>query len=147
MQVLPVYAADLTGEKTIVDGKPCLELQCQRGTLIQRAWVDPSRDFAMVRYLDQQGERTCSKLDVHYRREAAEWIPDRWEIVQFLPDGKLDQSIRAKVTSVEINSPPAPGEYDLDFPKGTLVRDMTEKGKVSKYIINDRSGKRPAPNR
>jgi hypothetical protein len=143
MQVLPVSAAALTGRRAIVDGKPCLELQCQRGIFHQRAWVDPARDFVLVRYLDQQSERTGSKLDVHYRREAGEWVPERWEITELLPDGKLDQSIRAKVTAIEINSATDPNEYDLVFPRGTLVRDETEIGKVSKYLINERGEKRP----
>src|SRR5262249_28807659 len=71
----------LTGRKLVLEGKPCLELEVSPGGgAVQRLWVDPAMDYAVVRSLLMVHERIITKMDIGYVKGAGgDILLDRWE--------------------------------------------------------------------
>ena len=94
-----------TGQRAILEGKPCIELQQRGGNVVGRLWVDPSRDFIVLRFLRTLNERTLNKVDVRYQQYAnSEWLPHKWESISFRANGALDRSLRATVSTARLST-------------------------------------------
>jgi hypothetical protein len=143
MRLFDVESLVLTGRRAMVDGNWCLEALQRMQTYEQRVWLDPSRDFVMVRFLSTQKERLTRKIDVRYRQHSPSlWLPDSWEIVMFHPDGKLERSMRGTLASCEINLPLEAQEFEIEFPAGTRVVDLSDPKHETDYIVREGGAKR-----
>ena len=122
-----VRAMSLPGRRATIQGRSCLELEHRQHSYLQRIWVDPSRDYVVVRELSTQDERPLIKWDVQFQQVDGLWVPKSWSIQKLHLNGKFDYSIQAVVTTVQINPTIAAPEFDILFPSGTLVTDMDTK--------------------
>lgn len=118
----------LTGRRAMVSGRSCLELQRQArgGETVERLWIDPGRDYLVLRYTVIRKERVEHKIDVRFRRGSSEtgWLPQGWDIVTLSQAGQVLYSSRATVTDIQINSGINDAEFGLDFPPGSLIGDL-----------------------
>jgi hypothetical protein len=133
----------LTGRKSVLGGKQCLELElAPGGEAVQRLWVDPTRDYAIVRSFLVVRGRVITRMDIRYVNEPKEIRLDGWDSSQFGTDGKLEKAQRVRVTNCEINPPIESSEFDIDFPPGTKVIDQTTPIAPTYYIVRDGGRKR-----
>jgi len=80
MRLFDINALVATGQRAVIRGRLCLELQQVHRNVVERLWLDPSRDFIMLRFLRTINERTLNKIDVHYHQDSnGQWLPERWE--------------------------------------------------------------------
>jgi hypothetical protein len=132
-----------TGQTALIGGHACSELRYDRGTFIRRVWVDPSREYVIARILDTGQEQIQNKIDIQYRKDPMYgWVPETWDIVTFLPPGKLAITIRASVNKCEINANVPAKEFDIEFPVGTRVLDLTDPKGETNYILKEGGRKR-----
>jgi hypothetical protein len=131
------------GHMATIDGTSCVEFEARSGNSLERAWLAPSRQWTLLRYLTIVSEQPRTKVDIHYRNDLREgWIPQRWEVSSFGPQGKLERSMRATMTSCEINAHLEREEFDIVFPAGTHVADLTDPKRRSTYIVREGDRKR-----
>jgi hypothetical protein len=73
----------VTGRKDVLSGVSCIELSTgPEGTPGARFWVDPARDYVIVRVLTVGGPKLMEKTDIRYRQDASiGWVPESWERV------------------------------------------------------------------
>ena len=98
-------------------------------------WLDPARDYCVRKYAygERRPGRADTEVDItHIEHPIAGWIPSTWSILSRL-DGKVSYREISTVTSVEVNPAIAAGEFQLDFPSGTMVIDRT--GKEERVFI------------
>lgn len=121
-----------------------MELEQKLGARsVRHLWVDPSRDFVMVRSLTVSHGNPVSKTDIRYRREeACGWVPDEWETVTQGPGSERRVSRRVQVTKHHFNEPMDAAQFDLSFPPGTRVRDR--KNDLD-FLVTPGGGKRVIP--
>jgi hypothetical protein len=103
-------------------------------------WVDPARDYVVLRAVDTYRGRDCRTTDVVYEQNAARaWIPIRWDVVdQFWRKGNFDFAIHAHTLKAIAGKPIAPAEFELgELPVGTLVTDSR-----SGRVIHSEVGKK-----
>ncbi len=115
-----------TKKPASVDGRRCIVLLKPSAAGRTEYWVDPQRDFVILRYLvyaDSAGKQLVQSLDVSYEEHAtAGWTPVRWQsMMQF--GNSLGQSSNVRVVKSSINPALDPGLFDLRFPVGTRIRD------------------------
>jgi len=129
----------LTGRRATINGRLCHELLAIPSLDWARSfWVDPSRDWVVLRFMDtSQAGIERWKLDVEYREDAdAVFVPKSWSLISRHSDGSLLLSVRSTVTLAEINPKLALPEFDIDFPPGTFVFDDKSGG----YFIQKQNG-------
>lgn len=133
--------ARLTGSRSLIGGRSCLDLEYRDSNSVRRVSVDPARNYVVVRVIDLQGERALGSVSIDYRPDASlGWVPSAWNITDLnTKTGTLRYSRQGTVTSCEINPTVAPTEFVVDFPPGTLVYDRSDK---SDYMIREGGRKR-----
>jgi hypothetical protein len=119
--------AILTGGQARIDGRYCRELQLkQPGTgVVYQFWVDPSRDYTIVRYIETAKGKLIAQADIRFAEDPqAGWVPSNWDLVSQFPDGKLETSLQAEVLEHEINPGFPADRFDIVFPRGTSINDV-----------------------
>jgi hypothetical protein len=103
-------------------------------------WVDPARDYLIVRSSYPLNKKYVATTDVEYDESPTHvWIPKRWD-VQVTAGGNFVSAKHAHVLKATVNQPIAPTEFTLeDLPVGTVVRD-SRSGKLieSRVLEPDR---------
>ncbi len=128
------------GGKAVIDGKPCVELRRQNGNYAERFWVDPARDYVVVRCLETVNESLVGKMTIQYRADqGAGWVPTKWEHQSLSPDGRVLVSTNAVVSHYEINAHVPASDFEITFAPGTRVSDMKEK---TEYVVKEGGGQR-----
>jgi hypothetical protein len=88
-------------------------------------WLDPARDYIVLRKQQTTNATDSARMDISYRRDpAAGWIPDgcRQSAVSVL--GKRWRSETSTITAFTVNQPIPAAEFLVEFPKGTRVHDL-----------------------
>lgn len=136
---------EVSGLKAKVDGSTCIVLTefAIGNRLVRTLWLDPLRDFAVVRYMIANATQVLAEGRIKYvKTEKHAWVPDRWESVVMKPDGAVRESYNAVVTKYFINEPLPEDEFLMTFPAGTKVHDQIS-GKT--YIVEERPTTETAP--
>jgi hypothetical protein len=136
----------LTGRKVIINSHLCWELQYRLPSahLEVQLYVDPERDFVILRYLTLVKGIVKRKIDVRFETTPQkEWLPKEWTIISNVPNGTLEESFQSSVTYYEVNPVVSPNEFELEFPPGTLVHDS--KNKQDWIVKSDGAGRRLIP--
>ena len=111
----------------MADGAECLVLEStgEETELREAFWVDPARDFHIVR-VERRLPGKITWLNIAYRHhESHGWVPSSWTWVASGPDsGRIFEQVSATVTHYEINEDIPREEFQFTFPPGTMVRDM-----------------------
>lgn len=106
-------------------------------------WVDPDRDFVIVRvrqFSPQRDDVPSVQFDITYSRDAQHgWVPSEWNGTKTLGDDQLSESWSNRVTSYELNCRVDPADFDYIFSPGTWVTDRRNR---SHYIVRADGSKR-----
>jgi hypothetical protein len=143
VRYLDVGKLALTGRRADIEGASCVELQrvSSKSGLDNQLWVDPARDFVVVRYSTSLVGKSVYQITVQYLKDASGvWVPTSWVIINHPPvQGESLFTTRAAVKDYKLNVPLDSTQFDLAFPPGTRVSD--EKSKLE-YIVKQGEDKR-----
>ncbi|MBN1853553.1 MAG: hypothetical protein JW829_12550 [Pirellulales bacterium] len=143
------------GEKPIHAGRQCYVLRVPAASPIVEEpfslspiegyyWIDPSRDFLVVRYcLVVHGfgtgeQRTLSQIDIHYDQvEGVGWIPAEWTVMRLHWHWHplvVQQVVTAWRTHIDLRKSTTEKVADPEFAPGTWVKDLVGK---SQYFVDE----------
>jgi hypothetical protein len=130
-----------TGASIVIAGRRCQQFVLRReGGDRSEYWLDPAREWLLVREVYVEPKRAQTQLDIEYEPDAqAGWVPKSW---QFRHTGKGTPVSVEKYTvvSYEINPSLTDSTFDIQFPVGTEVSDFTEGRKD--YLVEEGGSKR-----
>jgi len=87
------------------------------GTIAPRAsfWVDPARDYVIVRAVVENKGRCQRQTDIAYdRTPGGEWLPITWSVVLLGQKGGLDEQFRSTRDAVLLGGTLPPSIFELD---------------------------------
>ena len=135
----------LTDGSGVVDGRRCL-IVVDRGQAKTEYWVDPQRDYSIVRirrYGTFRPDKCLEENEISYKSDARfGWTPAGWrgyavDADSGQPADKWDYTL----ISYAINPRVDPSEFRYQFPPGTWVVDRRTKSLVQ-YIVREGGKKR-----
>lgn len=136
----------ITEERPVVDGREVVVIKTPPrgpGLTSQHCWVDPKRDFCIVRWQMTTADKLAIDVTIRYREDAVHsWVPSSWAILVLNPDdGKLQTASHAEVTQYTINEPIVSKMFQLhlQFPIDTVVTDRRSK---ERYFVRADGRKR-----
>jgi hypothetical protein len=135
----------LSRRSGIVDGKACAIVACAKGETEYSIWTDPARDFVPLRFTiasTTTGKVTTQADITHQKDPSRGWTPTGWTIVR-TSAGNLQHSIVARVTNCAINVEIPKSRFQIEFPPGTIVIDMTNRGE--RYLVGADGSKQIPP--
>jgi hypothetical protein len=89
------------------------------------SWLDPARDYIVLRKQRILGGRSHERMDISYRKDPAfGWVPEGCHASSISEVGYLCSSLSASITAFAINQPIPTSEFLVDFPKGTKVHAL-----------------------
>ena len=136
-RVYDVARFEPTGKIQVVNRVPCAELVRQNiaARTKEILFVDPAREFVLVRAVAFEGDRPGYQLDVSYREDpTAGWLPSKWSYVTYDPLGKVYASGRCTANHWEINPVLTDADLRLAPSPGTLIVDATSREQM-KYVV------------
>ena len=75
-------------------------------------WIDPERDFTIVRFVVVAEQRKIVDMDIDYVQDQRwGWIPRGWRVTQMLADGSTRRVSTATVSTYSINTAIPPQEF------------------------------------
>jgi beta-lactamase regulating signal transducer with metallopeptidase domain/thiol-disulfide isomerase/thioredoxin len=113
-------------EDALVGHVHCIELQMDKVNHSERCWVDPQRDYSVVRW--QRRDNQLAPLDFAVEVQQGpdgEWLPQRWSWQISDATGARAASFDATVTRRMINKKLPATTFVADYPRGTRVYDAT----------------------
>lgn len=119
-------AFQLSPKRQVKDGTTCLVLvQDDTNGFWRSLWIDPARDFSIVRYTIATKERLVRQLDCEYERnDVGAWLPTRWTTVRRdSSDGSPSSTETVTVDRCEVAPEFRKDEFVISFPPGTVVED------------------------
>jgi hypothetical protein len=132
----------LNEDRVHLNGRECL-IVYDRWGLGREFWVDPSREFIVVRYIencDVMGARMKTQIDISYQaHDEVGWIPSGWRTIFYDNHGLMEQYAPTIVTDYSINESVSPENFQPSFPAGTWVFDESIR---DGYLVRASGGKR-----
>lgn len=132
----------VSADQGVISGRVCALITQQRPRSGARRtfWVDPERDYAIVRWIDTSDRRVVATFDISYQHNDADgWFPCEWSAVMPDSSGKTAIQFIAHVSRHEINQPIALREFQIEFPAGAMVVDY---GAKSTFLVRNGGEKR-----
>jgi hypothetical protein len=138
----------MPGGRSTVMGRPCIQVQT---TSTYRAinstttlWLDPDRDFLMVRYATTTNGKPSFQLTfTDFRHGDNGWVPIGWTwTTSNEADGSVLKSVTTSVREFALNEPIDPKEFELEFPVGTWVNGPWKGEQTVEYIVQPGGEKR-----
>ena len=76
----------IAGGTAMIRGRPCVELQrrtqAHQGAFVIRCWVDPKRDYLIVREMMVENDQVGVQIDIDFAPHAvAGWQPTSWKVI------------------------------------------------------------------
>lgn len=122
--------------KGVVEGRPCLIVKHGDADI----WVDPSKNFAPVRYLESRRGTLKRSIEIKYSEDKDfGWVPKSWTNVYLTPKGDILNSVSATVKEYTLNPDLPERTFDIEYPAGTWINDYTSK---EYYIFRGEGDKR-----
>jgi len=82
-------------------------------------WLDPARDYLVLREHTMTGGRDIAQFDFSYRPDAtAGWVPDGWTEKQLGQYGCFVSSITSRVYQYAVNEPLPASTFQIKLPSG-----------------------------
>lgn len=135
MRLISETRCNIKGEETIEDTETGEERRCvvladkhESGVLTRIFWLDPNRQFVVVKYALTTGDRRIQRqTDFQYSQDPRfGWIPKGWTIKKYTTNGMLISSVVSTVQNYELNTQFAREEFSIEFPVGTYVNNMRD---------------------
>lgn len=135
-----------TGRSMQIRGNRCLEFRNRAlagrspSQFSHTYWVDPSREFVVVRFLLGKGDKLTRKADIDYAQHSElGWIPSTWALHSSITGDDLFQTKRGRLKQIIVHDRPLDNVFDLSFPDGSLISDEIRK---ETYIVKGDGNKR-----
>ena len=136
----------IVGGNSIIRGRKCVEIERRNSlannSFVIRCWVDPLRDFLIVREMMVSNGAVRLRIDIEYESHpVAGWQPQSWKIVRNYrgQSDKMQDSTKATLATCDINTRIDSKEFDLTYLKRTYVVDLATN---EWYIVRPDGGKR-----
>ncbi len=125
----------LSPNDEMIDDVKCKVVYFEMGGMRCSIWTDSARDFVPLRFTigsPVTGEMT-TWTDISYRRVPSHgWTPTSWRTVQPAA-GNPRSSVVSRVMESAINIEIPREHFRIEFPPGTVVIDMSNKGE--RYLV------------
>jgi hypothetical protein len=126
-----------------IGGRDCLIVRPRMSQEWEKSyWVDPSRDFLVLRVVSaRRGYPPSSTLDISYvEDEEHGWVPSGWKLVRTggSPDRVFEQAT-VRISHYEINPDVPKAEFQFEFPPDTAVTDHRS---GTRYIARENGARR-----
>ncbi len=125
----------LSPNDEMIDNVKCKIVYFEKNGVRSSIWTDPARDFVPLRFTigsPVTGEITI-RTDITYRQVPSHgWTPTGWRTLQ-PATGDLRRSVIARVMESAINIEIPRERFQIEFPPGTVVIDMSNKGE--RYLV------------
>ena len=135
----------LSPNAEMIGSVTCKIIYFDEGGVRHSIWTDPARDFVPMRFTigsPLTGEVT-TRTDITYRLDPSHgWTPTNWRTVQNAA-GNLRRSVVARVIKSAINIEIPRQDFQIEFPPGTVVIDMSNKGE--RYLVGADGNKQVPP--
>lgn len=128
---------ETTDRTAVVGGRSCVEMSHKKRTqnLTDSLWLDPTRDFLVVKRVVTNNSATMIQLDVELTpHPVIGWAPKSWKSVSFSRDRKVTEAVKCDVTVCDIGVSVRDGDFEPVFPPGTRVADHTG-SKEEEYVV------------
>ncbi|HEV3415509.1 MAG TPA: hypothetical protein VG056_01795 [Pirellulales bacterium] len=108
-----------------IDDVQCAIVETYDDVGLKRSyWVDPAREYIVLREHVVLNGQDYSRMDTSYRRDLKfGWIPNAWNFSSVGNRGTWLHSETATVTAYAINEPMHESIFQVEFPKGAQVTD------------------------
>jgi hypothetical protein len=95
-----------------------------------RLWVDPARECAILRAVENRDGRAATQIDIAYTRHADQrWVPQEWTTMVFSDEmeypgrSSLFQTAFFQVVDTAVNEPIPADRFDIEIPRPAIVND------------------------
>jgi hypothetical protein len=129
----------VVSDDALIGNLRCIKLQMRKVDHSEQCWVDPKRDYSVVRWERRQNE--LAPLDFAIDVEQGpnhEWLPERWSWRLSAGPASRAASFEATVTRRMVNKKLPDVTYAADYPPGTRVYDASVDLPI--YDSDDQSG-------
>jgi len=115
----------MTPRRAEIGGAQCVVVAIGTETAPQYSefWVDPTKDYSVVRYRKMASGKLRHQIDMEYREDPTGWIPKRWKMITVDNDGSLRSSLEDELTNLSLNASLPDSDFDIEIPEGTLLTD------------------------
>ncbi|MCI0704051.1 MAG: hypothetical protein L0241_23580 [Planctomycetia bacterium] len=126
-----------TGTKLVIGGRTCEQFVLKRvGGDRTEFWLDPGRDWIIVREAYINPKQTHTQIDITYEPNTiCGWVPTSWESRQTKLDTISMSSARFTVSKYTLNETIPESTFTLTFPAGTTVRDVRDVHNKKEYVV------------
>jgi thiol-disulfide isomerase/thioredoxin len=115
----------VVSEEALIGNVRCIKLQMDKVDHSEQCWVDPSRDYSIVRWERRQSEGEPLNVVIDPQQGPDhEWLPARWSW-RLSGGGGRAASFEATVTRRAINKKLPNATFAADYPPGTRVYDAS----------------------
>jgi hypothetical protein len=107
----------------------CLILEPKDDTSYPRKsyWVDPARDYLILRAINSVAGQGMLQTDIVYDQDPVlGWVPKSWSVVDLDGAGHLQNSFRSSVGELSLNQPIPVAEFTVEGHDGATVNDVRE---------------------
>lgn len=110
---------------SVLEEKPTPQTVC-------KMWVDPQRDFCVLRAITTTDGILQHQFDIEYLEDDTfGWLPSKWSVMvsrfdeSFPGQQHTFQFAAAQVSNWAINGQLEPSVFELEFPTGTIIHDVS----------------------
>jgi len=131
-----------------LDSVPHVVLETRMNDQTLFYWLDPAKDYSLVRFILASPEAIGLQQDCIYERsDEGCWVPVEWTTTRFDIKGIPTSINHARVSEYKINPTFAKDEFDITFPPGTVVSDSRprvkpqrnphERARTADYLVKE----------
>lgn len=134
------------GERSCVILEPIPDpVADNQGRLKHSFWLDPSRDYVVVRaWVKGKGQRVI-KTDIDYAQDPVlGWMPTVWSTVTLDASGHLQDAFHSKIDRIVANRPIASADFQNERPPGASAAGPLIRGAEHTEALQPTSGRTQA---
>jgi len=128
-------------ENAMLGNVPCIKIQMDEPYHSERCWIDPGRDYSVIRWERRQGGVSIEVGVTITRGDDQEWLPAQWTWKLPQTEGGRPALLEARVTTYTINKKLPEGTFTPSGPTGTRAFDA--RVSVPIYKTDDKTGMLP----
>lgn len=110
----------------------------------EQLWLDPSKDYAIVRYRNYLNTALWRQIDFQLKgHSSGDVVPQSWTMTFYnASDGKVSETRESRVTKWTSNPQFKPSEFDFTFPPRTVISGYSRGNQL--YVVGAGGKIRPA---
>ncbi len=132
-----------TDHRAEIDGESCILLRKVAGhEYLNELWVDPARDYLIVRMNTCEGSFVRERIEIKYQRDAEHgYYPAEWREVLMNSPERLCTTRESKASEHTFTPELEPSDFQLEFPADTMVTDKRG-SEYTRYLVLPDGNKR-----